>query len=521
MFGCFATAVYLLFSVRSRSTLAEDAAILTRYARHVARGLGYVWNPGDLPVDGATDWLGTTILAGLYALGTPLELGPRLLSGAAHALTVALVIVVMHRGFGAPLVLTLISAALVMLGPAHAYVEAGFLAPLFALPVLLGWACIVFAASDGRRLWASGFALAMLAATLERPEGLALTALMLVAAWLVLDSRTLRRCALATLSMYLPLLVLFALWRWQYFGHLLPLPFLKKGGGALHWDGLVDSLKGGLTLLWWVALAPVLGLRGGRSLRWSAALAIVCGGFLAIWVLLSHEMNYFWRFQYAVVPITASSWWGAAGATWEEVAAAIGRLPRPSRRAWVAAAVLLVVGALTWQHRRFMATLSQDGLMTTGVMMRGLGGPDRRLVTTEAGLLPLYSEWHTVDAWGLNDMRIVSERGITDQYLSAIDADVIMFHAYYTPLTIPGQPANEWDAMVAVLHRFASCHGYKLAAAFAPELTQSHYYFVKAGWSGAEAFTSAIRQTPYAWSGSGAQPLELSALDRYHPACGA
>ena len=37
----------------------EDAAILMRYADHFANGHGLVWNIGDDPVDGATDFLFT------------------------------------------------------------------------------------------------------------------------------------------------------------------------------------------------------------------------------------------------------------------------------------------------------------------------------------------------------------------------------------------------------------------------------------------------------------------------------
>ncbi|MSO56384.1 MAG: hypothetical protein EXQ55_05610 [Acidobacteria bacterium] len=143
--GTLAATLYLLATVKNASPVAEDAAILMRYALHVGRGLGYRWNVGEPPVDGATDWLGTTMLGALYAGGVPLEAGPRLLAGAAHALTVGLVVVIALEGFAAPIAVALASAAFVAVGPARAYVEAGFLTPLFALGTLAGWACIVFA----------------------------------------------------------------------------------------------------------------------------------------------------------------------------------------------------------------------------------------------------------------------------------------------------------------------------------------------------------------------------------------
>src|SRR4030042_5919372 len=47
----------------------EDAAMLMRYADHLAKGDGIVWNVGEAPVDGATDFLFMVSSAGLINLG--------------------------------------------------------------------------------------------------------------------------------------------------------------------------------------------------------------------------------------------------------------------------------------------------------------------------------------------------------------------------------------------------------------------------------------------------------------------
>ena len=517
-FGCaIASTAYLLVLVDAQAGIAEDAAILMRYAWHLGLGLGYVWNPGEPPVDGATDWLGTTVLGGLYALDVPLTIGPRMLGGASHVLTIALVVVILRCALNAPVSATLASAAILIAGPARAYVQAAFLTSLFAFVVLIGWSCVVFAATGGSSLWAYGFAVAMLAATLVRPEGLVFVVLMIAGASFLFERSMLRRFVLATALLFMPLFVAFVVWRWHYFGRLLPLPFLKKGGGGLHWDGLVDSVTGAVVLLWWSLPLIALGLRPDGSRRWVAAMAIVCGGFVGVWVLVSSEMNYLWRFQYAVVPIVAASWWAAARATWNELGSAIRRTTNVSRLTWYGALVIVTMIVIAAQYVRFRPGFTEDGLRSTGELMHRLAGSDRRLVTTEAGLLPLYSEWRTVDAWGLNDARVVNDGGITDEYLSSIDADVIMFHAYYTPLTETRPSAGAWETMVATLHTFAACHGYRLAAAFAPELTQAHYYFVKASWPGADRFTSDLRAAPYGWATTRAR--DLSGFER-RPSCG-
>src|SRR4029450_3875396 len=47
----------------------EDAAMLMRYSRHLAAGQGIVWNVGEKPVDGATDFLFMVALGGVHGLG--------------------------------------------------------------------------------------------------------------------------------------------------------------------------------------------------------------------------------------------------------------------------------------------------------------------------------------------------------------------------------------------------------------------------------------------------------------------
>ena len=49
----------------------EDAAMLMRYSAHLARGAGVVWNLGEPPVDGATDFLFMAAVALLIKSGAP------------------------------------------------------------------------------------------------------------------------------------------------------------------------------------------------------------------------------------------------------------------------------------------------------------------------------------------------------------------------------------------------------------------------------------------------------------------
>jgi len=70
-------ATYLWLAVDWAAHPAEDAAMLMRYARHWAAGEGIVWNVGEPPVDGATDFGFLAVVALLARLGLPLEAATR------------------------------------------------------------------------------------------------------------------------------------------------------------------------------------------------------------------------------------------------------------------------------------------------------------------------------------------------------------------------------------------------------------------------------------------------------------
>ena len=86
-----AVAVYILVFVDFNVPPFEDAAMLMRYAQHLAAGQGIVWNVGGPPVDGATDFLFMAVAAGLIKLGMAIGRSVRVLGLAAHVLTVLLV----------------------------------------------------------------------------------------------------------------------------------------------------------------------------------------------------------------------------------------------------------------------------------------------------------------------------------------------------------------------------------------------------------------------------------------------
>src|SRR5512147_229088 len=94
----------------------EDAAMLLRYSQHLAAGHGVVWNIGEKPVDGATDFLFMVLVAGVDRLGVGLESAARGIGLVAHAATVLLVFFG-ARASGASRPWALVPAVFLAVGP--------------------------------------------------------------------------------------------------------------------------------------------------------------------------------------------------------------------------------------------------------------------------------------------------------------------------------------------------------------------------------------------------------------------
>jgi hypothetical protein len=477
----------------------EDAAILMRYSRHLAAGHGIVWNVGEAPVDGATDFLFMVLLAGVHAAGLSLEAGARVLDLLAHALTVLVVYAGARRLFRASPGAAFVSAAFVAAGPGLAYAAACFGTPLFALTVALAWYAATRAAGEDGHASAVAFALLALVMGLARPEGALLAFFMLLAVRGARgggDSRALLRTFVAIFG---GLGLAYFLWRWWYFGHPLPNPFYKKGGGALHWDTLRKSFRNVFDLTFPFLLAWPVGLAFSRTRRQALVSLLPVVAFATIWVLLSDETNYMKRFRYPVVPIVLMSWPPL-------VDGLRSRLARPARHALALAGLVAACVAVVHQHRMTAPPARpRAGLQDMATMLHGFGGGRYTMAVTESGLLPLYSEWRALDTWGLNDPWIAHHGGITEEYVDRYRPEVIMFHAYYSPLEPPGPRAETsglgpgWYRTCRTLQAYAEARGYRLAAVFGREPDHTHSYYVRPGFPDAGAIFAAIRDLDYPW----------------------
>lgn len=478
---------------------AEDAAMLMRYSQHLAQGNGIVWNVGEKPVDGATDFLFMVVVAGFARLGMPVETAVLAVGLVSHVLTVLLIFVSARTLFGAPNWLAFFPSLYLAVGPAMSYIAARFGTPFFALSAAITWLFAYKYVLSPHARTALFIAISGVIMGLIRPEGVLLAGFMAMAIVFWRGVKESRRFLLYFVIVLAVIGGAYFFWRWGYFGYPLPNPFYKKGGGELYWSGLSASINNTIALsLPFIWIFPLS--LAARTTKQAIFALIPVTGFSAIWILLSNEADYLGRFQYAVLPIVLISWIPLVmrvSENWK--LPKFNDLERYNRILLIGLAFGAMCSVILYRHRSNDFSRLGDSRYEIARILSQYKNGTFTLATSEAGLLPFYSNWRAVDAWGLNDQFIAHNGGLTYEYLDQFKPDLIMFHTGYSPIVPIPNSSDSWSLMVLVLKHYAERNGYTLAAAYGVNPYDTHYYYVSPSFPDAVGLIEKIRQQDYFW----------------------
>ena len=426
------------------STLAAghpngDAYILFRYVENAAAGHGIVYNPGGEPAEGATDFLWFVLLTATVWLGVDVGIAALLWNAVGAGLAGWLLFDLCWADARQPL---WVRAGL---GTALAVVvfSGGALAAYFGFSTML-YAALVLLLFE-RAFRARGRALCALpvlgvVVSLFRPDG-ALIGVGFTAVGLLLAWRGPERRAYLAWSAGAGLVgVAYFLWRWSYFGLLLPLPLYVKqhstvpedATGLLRWlPGLADHARwladpqGPLLIGLALAALVVYGrLWRDEGMRRGVACLLPLGALLGALAFAVQSQNIQWRFQAPVqLPLVLLLLWAAG-----RVLAA-----RPGLRTQlivaIGAAVVMVPTALAGVRdvRYQFAGRWNTYLETFAPRLGPALPPDTSVVLTEAGILPYWSPASFFDVVGLNTPA-TARRPASVADIGALDPDLVFFH---------------------------------------------------------------------------------------------
>jgi hypothetical protein len=398
---------------------AEDAAMLFAYSANLADSGVISFYPGGPRSEGATDFLYMVLLAALSRAGLAPALGAAVLTALGAAVTSAVCYEIARPSLGP---LPSWRRGLVGVLIALALIGASFLAPAlrgFSVHVFL--APIAVMALCCLRGWATGFFLAALATCLLRPDGVVFAApLTLLFLWQARHRP--RTWLLFAALLLLPGLAYF-LWRWSYFGELLPLPFYVKTAGERDVAGLFfgGSIRANIYALanavLLVALAALLALpwrRWPEVVRDNFALLATLAVSFLFYAAVQQEQNEGFRFQAPLVLL---------------ILLLFLRLPIDFAIRLPLLVVAALAGLMTlYDAARDVATQSRDdNIMPLAEALHDL--PGGTMLVTEAGRLPYASGWIAIDSWGLNTAEL-SRRVILPDDVVRYRADLVVVHSY-------------------------------------------------------------------------------------------
>ena len=362
---------------------AEDALILFQYSRNLAHTGAITFVPLGPHAEGATDFAWMLLLAVAFKA----RLDPVwVVAGLNVASLFAIACILIRVTGNKPRWLaTLAVIGCFCLMPQVSAAALGFSA--FPFAVLLVTAGLCFLRERDKLL-----ALSCLLLCLFRPDGVVF-AIPLMLSFLVVYPARGRRSLTFALYFALPGMIYFV-WRWSYFGHLLPLPFIVKSDTQRFADLVVlRSVSDGISLL-------LLAIGLAWIVRWVARSLDPRSAAIVISFLLVPTCFYFamrldqdigLRF-FVYLPVFSAIFiamhWKVLGAR-QTLVLRLGFLLwlMLVSRSWLGFAEEVVFGTL--DNRRAIA----ESLATL---------PHGTLISTETGTLPYFSGWKTYDPWGLN-----------------------------------------------------------------------------------------------------------------------
>ncbi len=452
--AAIATGLLAASVARAWPFTVDDTYITLRYSRNVALGLGPTFNATGPRAEGYTTLLWMLLLAPPHALGLD---AVAFAKGLGVAATFATLLVAARwaraegrrvergrpagpdagawAGATAALCLAAIPATAV-----HAV--SGMETALFTLLLTAMFATAAdVAVGDGPA--ANRLVVLALLIGLTRPEGnlAALVVIATIALGLPRDSWA--AFALRAAVVWALPIGAYELWRRGYYGLTFPLPFYVKLATPGHLPGWPDvrDWLGGPVLHFGPLLAAAL-VRPPRTLRPAVIATLVLTAFF---VLPQHQMGYDHRYLAPLDPTLG-------------VLAGVGLARLVTRARWpvaatnvAAAAGVVVAAGLEAVGARAIIAGEVDygrGLAEAherlGRDLLALDMPAGRLVISDAGAVPYFSRWWTLDLIGLNEPRIATTARRDPAWVLSQQPDVVVLASPRTD-RVEAWDWNPWE----------------------------------------------------------------------------
>lgn len=422
---------------------AEDACILFRYSKHLAEEGSIRFNPGGPAIEGATDFLWMLLLA----LGMFMGINPHLLSGILSFLGVGLCVLLFSRiiksnkdpSYLLPLLVLSLVFNSQLMGAVQGF-SVAFWGGLMAL-------CWYFFWQENMK----ALVLGVLALTLTRPDGMVIGVPLLIGLWILQPQHRLSHFRTILFWGLLPGMIYF-FWRYWYFGEFLPLPMYVKGSSGLVLESLLYEGKYVAKYLF-PLLAVILYSLLVDSVNRKKRMILLLSGLifpLLFYATVHLEQNIADRFMY---PVHLGALW-IFFISWNQFL-------KPKKRALFGFAWSLYFLLSFLYFLVFLkGTLDTKNNNPIQIAKELAYIPEGTMAITEAGYLPYYSEWQSLDLWGLNSPDL-ARRLVEKKDLEMFNPDLIVLDFDYDYAMLDSLPylpishEKSWTNMVLISYQYA------------------------------------------------------------------
>ena len=391
-------------------TFGDDAYISMRYARNLFEGHGLVWNVGEPPVEGYTNFLWVIWIALLMFFSRDPSYLMVISGGVFHLVSVVMLYLFLRRAQKIHFIIGCCLAFLLAIWqPIHTQVFNALEPPLLLMLFLIAIYFLYGSHRSRRGLIIGSVSAGLL--PLVRPDGIVLT-LILFTGILFEDSFSLRnlkeklaRTKLIMLCFFVPILIL-TLFRLFYYSDLLPNTFYLKvfnrpGRIEYGWNYVISFLSAFYGTFF---LIPLIAYAAFHEKHWIRALGI---GIIVILGYIAYQGGdawNWWRFMIPILPLCLLI---------------VGRLIQDSRdhkafgRVAMGIFIVLFVSGI-WQA---FGIFQRGGLYPSivsstaenirlGILLNRVCKSDALIADFWAGATPSYSNLNTIDMLGKSDRHI-------------------------------------------------------------------------------------------------------------------
>ncbi len=422
--------------------IADDSFITFRYAKNLADGHGLVWNQfGDRPVEGYTNFLWMLLMVVPHWLGWSTVLFSKCLGLASFAGCGATLYYYGAKTTGRSMTGFLALLPLICLPSSYFHALSGLETMAYAFLLLVIYIIGLESLNTSKSGTSSGGVYVpplVLLAGLIRPEGLLPGLAVLIMIFKLSDRFYRRRLFLSALVfLVLPGAVYF-IWRYFYFGWLMPNTFYVKFGSL--YNGL-EWLAGTVATLAPILLLICLPFNGhiqshSRPHQWR----IYTGIFLALAILpypvSGLTMNYMSRFLFHVLPVIFMAFALAL-----DVLLTFSLIRCTQNKICLSYCVLLSLFLCYFpQFHNDKQEIAHIGMYGEHIrnshiaLARALSTTDippeiRTMTLGDAGAIPYYSDWNTFDFIGLNNEIIAHNPTAKTGYIAAMKPTIMILYS--------------------------------------------------------------------------------------------